>query len=229
MNEEGKSGCGPLFLKVVLMWAIFVLGLFVGLAKGAANDAEQNEPVAEQVIRALVEAADGNEIPVDHLMLEDNSTNNSTTQETTTGIDHLAGLDTEAVLALDKPVESPWTEEEARMLATLAMAEAEGEDSVGKALVIMVVLNRVESDSFPDSIEEVIFQKNQFSPVKPGHRYYTVEPNADCWAALEMVENGWDESEGALYFRTATERSTWHSRNLIELFDHGKHTFYKEG
>lgn len=227
MNEEGKSGCGPLFLKVVLMWAIFVLGLFVGLAKGAANDAEQNEPVAEQVIRALVEAAEGNEIPVDHLVLDDKSTNNITNNSTTQdGIVNLAGIDPEMVLAVDKP---RWTAEEAQMLVTLAMAEAEGEDIVGKALVIMVVLNRVESNSFPDSIEEVIFQKDQFSPVKPGHRYYKVIPSEECWAALEMVEHGWDESQGALYFERNTERSTWHSRNLIELFSHGKHTFYKEG
>jgi len=129
------------------------------------------------------------------------------------------------VLTVDK---HRWTDEEAQMLATLAMAEAEGEDIEGKALVILVVLNRVESDSFPDTIEGVIFQKDQFSPVAPGHRYYKVVPNADCWAALEMVERGWDESQGALYFERNTEKS-WHSRNLIELFDHGKHTFYKEG
>ena len=62
----------------------------------------------------------------------------------------------------------------------------------------------------------------------PGHRYYTVEPNADCWAALEMVESGWDESQGALYFERNAEKETWHSKNLIELFVHGKHTFYTE-
>ena len=220
MNEEGKSGCGLLFLKVVLMWVIFVTGLFVGLAKGSAGDAEPNDPMAEQVIRALVTAAEGNEW--------DANVHDSEKHAHYAGIDHLAGIDPDQVLTVDKPEAPRWTTEEAQMLVTLAMAEAEGEDIIGKALVIMVVLNRVESDSFPDTIEGVIFQKNQFSPVKPGHRYYTETPNADCWAALEMVENGWDESQGALYFRTVTTKSTWHSRNLVELFDHGKHTFYAE-
>lgn len=57
-----------------------------------------------------------------------------------------------------------WDGEDERMLAKIAMAEAEGESVEGKALVILVVLNRVWSDEFPDSIEEVIFQKNQFPP-----------------------------------------------------------------
>ena len=45
------------------------------------------------------------------------------------------------------------------------MAEAESEDTEGKALVMLVVLNRVWDDEFPDTIEEVIFQKGQFSPI----------------------------------------------------------------
>ncbi len=209
-----KRGCGPTFLAVLLLWMVFFLVCCPGKAVGAAEE-PVDKPVAEQFIRALVIAAEGNEMPVEQLVYPVD----------VSGIDHLAGIDTEMLLAVDKP---RWTAEEAQMLVTLAMAEAEGEDIIGKALVILVVLNRVESDSFPDTIEGVIFQKDQFSPVTPGHRYFTVEPNADCWAALEMVESGWDESQGALYFERNTERSTWHSRNLIELFVHGKHTFYKE-
>ena len=212
MKSMNKRGCGPTFLAVLLLWMVFFLVLYVGRAAGATE--EQDEPVAE-IIRALVDAAEGNEMPV---------VAKSATVDAS-GITHLAGVDTDLVLALDKP---RWTAEEAQMLVTLAMAEAEGEDIVGKALVILVVLNRVESGSFPDTIEGVIFQEGQFSPVAPGHRYYTVEPNADCWAALEMVAGGWDESQGALYFERITERETWHSRNLIRLFDHGGHTFYTE-
>lgn len=67
-----------------------------------------------------------------------------------------------------------------------AMAEAEGEDTEGKALVMMVVLNRVWSDKFPDTIEDVIYQPRQFSPVGNG-RFDEVEPNEDCWAALDLI------------------------------------------
>lgn len=76
-------------------------------------------------------------------------------------------------------------------------------------------------------MEAVITQKGQFTPMRNG-RYKKVEPNADCYEALQIVENGWDESKGALYFEATGGKSTWHSNNLKELFTHGGHTFYKE-
>lgn len=119
-----------------------------------------------------------------------------------------------------------WSEDEAYLLAKIAMAEAESEDTEGKALVILVVLNRVHSDEFPDTIEEVIFEDGQFAPVSNG-RYDKVEPDEDCYKAIELVETGWDGSCGATYFESKS-KSTWHSRNLTFLFQHGKHYFYKE-
>ena len=123
-----------------------------------------------------------------------------------------------------------WGAEDSKILLKIAMAEAEGESTEGKALVMMVVLNRVWSDGFPNTIEEVVFQKSgkayQFSPVAKGGRYWTTEPNEDCYAALEMVEHGWDESKGALYFE-ACKGESWHSRNLEYLFSCGNHNFYK--
>ena len=119
-----------------------------------------------------------------------------------------------------------WSAEDSYILTKIAMAEAEGEDTEGKALVILVVLNRVWDDSFPDTIEEVVMQENQFSPVANG-RYEKVEPDSGCLDALELVMDGWDESEGALYFESRS-LSTWHQRNLKYLFKHGNHYFYKE-
>lgn len=129
------------------------------------------------------------------------------------------------VVAIEKvEPEERWNEEEKYLLAKIAMAEAEGEDTEGKALVINVVLNRVENDGFPNTIEEVIFQENQFSPIGNG-RWEEVEPNEDCWEAIDMVSNEWDESHGALYFESKS-KSTWHKENLEYLFQHGKHFFY---
>lgn len=121
------------------------------------------------------------------------------------------------------------SENDAYLLAKIAMAEAEGEDTIGKALVIRTILNRVESDNsyFPDTVSEVIFQKDAFTPVRNG-RFEKVEPNEDCYAALELIKEGWDESQGALYFERNTTKETWHSRNLEKLFVHGNHTFYTE-
>lgn len=114
------------------------------------------------------------------------------------------------------------------LLARLAMAEAEGESIEGKAMVIRVVLNREESSAFPDTIEEVIFEDGQFTPVENG-RFNRVEPNAECWAALDMVLiDGWDESEGALYFEAVYNgENTWHSENLEYIKTVGNHNFYR--
>lgn len=119
-----------------------------------------------------------------------------------------------------------WSAEENLMLMKIAMAEAEGEPVEGKALVMLVVLNRTLSNEFPDTIEDVIFQPGQFSPVTENGRYYTTEPNGECKEALEMVMKGWDESDGALYFESC-ENSSWHSQNLEFLFQVGNHKFYR--
>lgn len=119
-----------------------------------------------------------------------------------------------------------WDSEDAYLLAKISMAEAEGEGVEGKALVMLVVLNRVWSDDFPDSISEVIFQKGQFSPVSNG-RYDSVEPDQECYEALRLIQiEKWDESQGALYFESKSE-SSWHRNNLQFLFQYGNHYFYK--
>ena len=118
-----------------------------------------------------------------------------------------------------------WDAEDAYMLAKIAMAEAEGEDTEGKALVILVVLNRVWSAEFPDTIEDVITQSRQFTAYENG-RYDRVEPSEDCYRALELVEQGWDESQGATYFERAGTEYTWHNTTLKKLFTYGNHTFY---
>lgn len=79
-----------------------------------------------------------------------------------------------------------WSAKESYLLARIAMAEAEGCNTQTKTLIIMCVLNRVWSDEFPDTIEEVIFQENQFSPIDNG-RWDRVEPNEDCYEAVKVV------------------------------------------
>jgi len=112
------------------------------------------------------------------------------------------------------------------MLLKLAMAEAEDQGTIGKAIVICVVKNRVNSDQFPNSIEEVIFQPGQFSPIEDG-RYYEAVPDEECYEALEWVLNNWDSSAGAIYFEANYSTASWHRENLEELFTYGDVTFYK--
>ena len=69
------------------------------------------------------------------------------------------------------PEFEPWlTDDEIDLIAKITMAEAEGESELGKRLVIDTILNRVDSELsyFPDTVEEVIYQPNQFSPIWNG-------------------------------------------------------------
>lgn len=125
-----------------------------------------------------------------------------------------------------------WDYEDSYLLAKIAMAEAEGCNTQTKTLVIMTVLNRVWSDEFPDTIEEVIFQEHkgvyQFSPIIPGGRWWTTEPNDDCWEAVQVVmEAVHDYSGGALYFESCANKDNWHSRNLEFLYESDGLRFYK--
>ena len=120
-----------------------------------------------------------------------------------------------------------WSVEDSYLLAKIAMAEAEGCNTRTKTLIIMSVLNRVWSDEFPDTIEDVIFQENQFSPINNG-RWDRVEPNEDCYEAVRIVmEAKYDYSGGATYFESCDDEDNWHSRNLEFLYESEGIRFYK--
>lgn len=115
------------------------------------------------------------------------------------------------------------------MLMKIAMAEARGEGKECMALVMLTVLNRVKSDKFPDNIYNVIHEvhkgKYQFTPIANGS-YDKAIPNEECKEALNLILNGWDESNGSLYFESCSG-SSWHSRNLQFLCRIGRMKFYK--
>ena len=131
------------------------------------------------------------------------------------------------------PTPVPWVidvaEGEYDILARIVMAEAEGEDLEGKILVANVIINRVKSNGFPNSITEVVYQNNgkvyQFAPIKNG-RFDRVEPSQECYKAASMALEGFDISQGALFFESC-KGDSWHSKNLELLFQHGVHRFYK--
>lgn len=117
-----------------------------------------------------------------------------------------------------------FTEKEKYMLAKIAMAEAEGCKIKAKELVIHTVLSRIESDMFPNTVEEVIFQKNQFTPISDG-RWNKVEPNEECWQALENVLSS-SESKDILFFESC-KGDSWHNKNLKLVCEEDGMRFYK--
>ena len=111
------------------------------------------------------------------------------------------------------------------LLAMAINGEARGESYEGQVAVGAVILNRVKSSSFPNTIAGVIYQKGAFTAVTDGQINTAIQPS--CMNAAQDALNGWDPTGGAVYYynpRTAT--SSWiRSRPIIKTI--GNHVFCK--
>lgn len=124
---------------------------------------------------------------------------------------------------------------ELEVLLKIVEAEAGCEDEDGKLLVANVILNRLNSDKFPDSVSEIVFQQEngitQFSPVSDGS-YDRVQISEETVRAVGRALDGEDISDGALYFAARdyadSNRMRWFDEKLTLLFRHGGHEFFKE-
>ena len=109
------------------------------------------------------------------------------------------------------------------LLARLISAEARGEPYTGQVAVGAVVLNRIESPAFPNSMSGVIYQSGAFTCLSDGQFWGTVTDSS--YKAARDALNGWDPSGGALYYfnpNTATSSWIW-SRPVLAVI--GKHYF----
>lgn len=109
------------------------------------------------------------------------------------------------------------------LLARLVYAEARGEPYKGQVAVAAVVLNRVRSSEFPNTIAGVIYQKNAFSCVSDGQ--INLNPNAESKRAAQDALGGWDPSGGSLYYYNPnTASDSWiFSRTTVTVI--GNHRF----
>lgn len=109
------------------------------------------------------------------------------------------------------------------LLARLIYGEARGESYVGQVAVGAVVMNRIKSSSFPNTMSGVIYQKYAFTAVADGQINLT--PNATARKAAKDAMNGWDPSYGALYYyNPAVATSSWiFSRKTTVVI--GNHVF----
>ena len=109
------------------------------------------------------------------------------------------------------------------LLSCCVYGEARGESYTGKVAVAAVILNRVRSSSFPNSISGVIYQKGAFTCVSDGQ--INLGTNDECTRAAQDAMNGWDPTGGAIYYfnpATATSAWIWSRPQLLTI---GKHIF----
>ena len=109
--------------------------------------------------------------------------------------------------------------------SSIVYGEARGESYTGQVAIAAVVLNRVKSSNFPNSVAGVIYQSGAFTAVSDGQINLT--PNATAKKAAQDALNGWDPTYGAIYYfnpNTATNKWIW-SRPVTVVI--GKHRFCK--
>lgn len=118
---------------------------------------------------------------------------------------------------------SDYTSYDLYLLAKCIYGEARGESYTGQVAVGAVVLNRVKSSQFPNTISGVIYQKGAFTAVSDGQINLT--PNQTAINAAQDAMNGWDPTYGCLYYyNPATATSSWiFSRQTVTTI--GKHVF----
>lgn len=118
---------------------------------------------------------------------------------------------------------SSYTNNDTYLLAKAVYSEARGEPYVGQVAIAAVILNRVKSSAFPNTVAGVIYQPWAFTAVHDGQ--FELEPNATAYQAARDAHNGWDPTYGSIYYynpRTAT--NTWiRSRKVTTTI--GKHVF----
>ena len=111
------------------------------------------------------------------------------------------------------------------LLARLVYGEARGEPYTGQVAVAAVVLNRVKSSKFPNSIAGVIYQPGAFDVVSDGQ--INMAPDSTAIKAARDALNGWDPSYGSIYYfnpNTATSKWIWSRPYVVTI---GNHRFCK--
>ncbi len=144
-------------------------------------------------------------------------------------VDGIAGTKTLAAMGItssgSQSQRGSYSDSDVALLARLIYGEARGESYVGQVAVGAVVMNRIKSASFPNTMAGVIYQSYAFTAVNDGQINLT--PNATAKKAAQDAMNGWDPTYGAIYYyNPAIATSSWiFSRKTTVTI--GNHVFAK--
>lgn len=121
----------------------------------------------------------------------------------------------------DVNLPTKYSERDLQLMANAVYGEARGEPYEGQVAVAAVILNRLESPDFPNTISEIIFQPGAFTAVADGQIWLT--PNERAKQAVLDAMNGWDPSENALFYfnpNTATSSWIWTRAQIKQIGEH---------
>lgn len=168
--------------------------LSVRIISFAAVDPEKCEPIP--IVKSTVVNEPVSQIPISRQLLKEN----------------------EAIAAEEEHKGKDFSNEDIELIALVTMAEAEGECEEGKRLVIDTILNRVNSEHFPDTVYDVVYQKNQFSSMWNGRADRCCAQEDICELVREEIEQQLNDE---VMFFTAGD----YGRYGTPMFPIGNHYF----
>ena len=154
-------------------------------------------------------------MPIKNQVKQSTSTAKKTTKSTANKTQTTTGTATN--------IPAGYSDSDIKLMANAVHGEARGEPYEGQVAVAAVILNRVQSSSFPNTVSGVIFQPGAFTAVADGQIW--LEPNETSKRAVMDAMNGWDPTgEAEYYFNPETATSSWiWGRPQIKKI--GKHIF----
>lgn len=136
-------------------------------------------------------------------------------------VDGIVGTQTLKALGLYTTSSKGYSSSEVYLLAKCVYAESRGEPYTGQVAVAAIILNRVKSKKFPNTISGVIYQPYAFTAVTDGQ--INLEPNSTAFSAANDAINGWDPTYGCLYYynpKTATSKWIWSRQTVVTIGNH---------
>ena len=141
-------------------------------------------------------------------------------------VDGIAGTQTlNAMGIMSSSSSSGSSSNDLNLLSKVVYSEARSEPYSGQVAVAAVVLNRVKSSSFPNTVAGVVYQTGAFDAVSDGQ--INLNPDSTARKAAQDAMNGWDPTYGCIYYfnpATATSRWIWSRPQVVQI---GKHIFCK--
>lgn len=233
-NEEKRISWTAAFFSVVCL-GIVLSGFSKKEEDSTLSGFEESELYAEEKLQ------DETEISVsEHAEIDQKPTENILKQNTIPSLEAEKTVRKRVYKAQEESTQKsgekkessqfPCSEQDYQVMLKIVQAEAGGCDQTGKILVANVVMNRVKSDEFPDSITDVVYEGSQFSPVIDGS-INQVKVSEDTIYCVNQALNGNDYSQGALYFMnrktSQSKNAAWFDQKLTYLFQHESHEFFK--
>lgn len=219
-NEAGKSV------------SLVAIGTGAALKEESLTSASVTDIAAEQELMPQIPDIDVSELETEADTVVDSSIGNDTEafaeQDNVEAASFITTDGTPVTVTMRTPREV--TDEEYNILLHIVAAEAGGCDIYGRILVANVIFNRVDDPRFPDTIEEVVFQKNQFSPATKG-TIWKVKVTDKTREAVDRALAGEDYSCGAQFFsarkRLKEGAMSWFDSELERLYEHDGHEFFR--